>query len=177
MLGERIRALRTERGLSVRQFAAEVGVSPATISQVERDISDPSLETLRQIARALGVALFDLFAENSRRTVAVSRASENVHVTSGSGAYYRRASPIHGPLEVLDGHLPPGAATAPERWSHPADECVVVVTGHLTVEVGDERVELAEDDACSFDSNVPHRYVNEGSEPARFIVAVTPPSY
>jgi transcriptional regulator with XRE-family HTH domain len=177
MLGERIRALRTERGMSVRQFATEVGVSPATISQVERDITDPSLETLRRIARALDVAIFDLFAEKSRLTVAVARASDDVHVTSGSGAYYRRASPLHGPLEVLDGQLPPGAATSPERWSHPADECVVVIRGRLVVEVGDERVELTEDDSCSFDSNVPHRYLNEGSEPVRFIVAVTPPSY
>lgn len=165
--------------MSVRQFATIVGVSAATISQVERGITDPSLGTLRGIAKALQVPLFDLFADEDQPSATVIRADEGTIVQTGGRdiGNYRRVSPIPFPLEVLDGRLEPGAASSDDLWSHPADECALVIEGQLTVHVGDEVHELDVNDSCAFDSNVPHRYVNNGTVPARFVVAVTPPSY
>lgn len=60
----RIRELRLRKGLTLHQLAGLTGMSVAMISQVERGITDPSLETLRRISEALEVPLFDLFRED-----------------------------------------------------------------------------------------------------------------
>ncbi|MEV4603465.1 cupin domain-containing protein [Amycolatopsis sp. NPDC049253] len=58
-----------------------------------------------------------------------------------------------------------------------SEECVVVLSGRLTVEVGDQVHELKTRDSCHFDSNIPHRFRNDGRTSAQFMVSVTPPSY
>lgn len=56
MVGKKLRALREGRELTRVQLAARAGVAPETIEQIEtRPEREPSLETLRRLARALGV--------------------------------------------------------------------------------------------------------------------------
>lgn len=61
-LGERLKYLRTSRGLSQAQLAREAKVSQPTIAQIESGKKDPSVQTLRQIAQALDVELAAIFA-------------------------------------------------------------------------------------------------------------------
>lgn len=178
MLGERIRALRQERQLTVRRLAAAAGVSVGLISQVERGINNPSLDTLRRVAQALDVPLFDLFQSAPESTVAVVRGDDRMQVRSPHAELtYSRVSPGIGRLEVLEGTLEPGAASSGEPWSHPSEECVLVTKGELIVEVDGARHRLRRGDSCYFDSRLPHRYVNHSTRPAVFLVSITPPSY
>jgi transcriptional regulator with XRE-family HTH domain len=164
--------------MTVRQFAEAAGVSTGLVSQVERGLTDPSLETLRRLARALGLPLFDLFSQEERETVAVVRREHRILVRSPQGGIvYSRLSPGHGRLEMLEGTLEPGGASSAAPWSHPSEECVLVTDGRLVIEVAGERYELEPGDACYLDSRLPHRYLNEGDGPVKFLVGVTPPSY
>jgi transcriptional regulator with XRE-family HTH domain len=176
--GARIRQLRTQRGLTVAQLAEAAGVSTGLISQVERDRTDPSLETLRKIAKVLQLPLFSLFQEQDAKAVSVIRADNRMLVASPAGGItYSRVSPGHGRLEMLKGHLPPGGYSAAEPWSHPSEECVLVLEGELVVEVSGGRHRLGTGDSCYLDSSLPHRYLNLTDEPVDFVIAVTPPSY
>lgn len=178
VVGSRIRELRGSRGFTLARLAELTGLSKGLISQVERDITDPSLETLRRIARALDLPLFSLFREDEQASSVVVRADRRIRVASPHGHIsYARVSPGVGRLEVLEGTLEPGGESSPQPWSHPSEECVVVLEGRVVVEVGDEKHELLEGDSCYFDSRSPHRYVNPDVSTARFLVAVTPPSY
>lgn len=164
--------------MTVAQLASAAGVSTALISQVERDRANPSLETLRKIARTFEVPLFSLFHDQDSAAVAVVRKPRRMLVQSPNGDLtYSRISPGHGRLEMLEGHLAPGSSSAAEPWTHPSEECVLAVAGQLTVEVAGHEYVLEAGDSCYFDSSAPHRYVNTGSEPATFVVAVTPPGY
>lgn len=175
----RIRKLRLERGMTIAELAETAEVSTALISQVERGVTDPSLATLRQIAKVLAVPLFDLFDPDPQgSSVTVIKRGEESTITSPNGdASYARKSVPHGQVEVLRGELRPGGVSHAEPWSHPAEECVVVVSGSLLVEVDGEGHRLAEGDSCYFNSRLPHRLVNDGEAPTVFLVAVTPPSY
>jgi len=163
----------------VSRFAETVGVSPGLISQVERGITDPSLETLRRIAESLDVALFSLFqADVTQEAVRVVRHDRRMFVRSPHGDItYSRVSAGAGQLEVLEGLLEPGGSSSSEPWSHPSEECSVVLGGQLTLRVGDQEWTLGEGDSCSFDSRLPHRYLNTTDEPCTFLISVTPPSY
>ncbi|MCA4132519.1 helix-turn-helix domain-containing protein [Arthrobacter sp. M4] len=177
MLPSRIRELRRIRGLTLGQVAELAGLSVAMLSQVERGLSDPSLESLRRLAEALQVPLFDLFRGEGPEPATVIRhdqrrlvSSPNMHVT------YSQLSRSGGKVEVLEATLEPGAASSESPRSHISEECLVVLDGSLVVEIDGRPYFLGTGDSCHFDSALPHRFLNPHPYKARFIVSVTPPS-
>src|ERR671936_853888 len=111
-LGARIRALREQRGLSLRGLAASVGISPSALSQIERGKMRPSVTRLFQIVSLLDVPLAVAFGapEPSMPVgtgfsdeVAVARAGDVPELTLQHGVTYRRLSPVPVPgLEVFE---------------------------------------------------------------------------
>ena len=59
-LGDRIRELREENDLTLRELAAKINVSASFISDIELGRRNPSDERIRQLARLLGTTLEDL---------------------------------------------------------------------------------------------------------------------
>jgi len=179
VVGSRIRCLREAQGVTLSAFAKRVGVSSGLVSQVERGLTDPSLETLRRIAQALQVPIFSLFQEDSHgEAVRVVRRDGRMCIRSPHGHLsYSRVSAGSGALEVLEGVLDAGGSSSDDLWSHPSEECALVLQGQLTVQVGNDEWVLGEGDSCSFDSRSPHRYVNTTEKPCQFVLAVTPPSF
>lgn len=174
----RIRAIRTEQRMTLTELARRTALSPGLISQVERGQTNPSLETLRRVASALDVPIFSLFDQRPSGNATVVRCDRRMRVQSPYGGItYTRVSPGIGRLEVLEGRLEPGGASSADPWSHPSEECVVVLEGTLVVEVGDDVYELTTGDSCYLDSRRPHRYRNPSDWDALFLVSVTPPSY
>lgn len=177
-VGPRIRRAREERGLTVRDLAARAGLSAGLISQVERGLTDPSLQTLRAVAKVLNTPLFDLFSDADPDDVAIIRAGARMAIRSPHGELeYTRLSPGSGRIEVLEGVLQAGAASSEAPWTHPSEECVVVTSGTLVVEVAGQLNRLDPGDSCYFDSRLPHRYLNESGDATRFLLSITPPSY
>ncbi|HQR25526.1 MAG TPA: cupin domain-containing protein [Nocardioides sp.] len=177
MIGPRLRELRTAEGLSLRALAEQTGLSPTLLSQVERGVVEPSLKTLRSLSAHFGTSVATLFEETSPAPVHVSRPGSRSRISSPPGQIqYERLTPGNGQLEVLHGTLEPGESSSEACWAHDAIECAYVLTGILTVEVGEDTHEVPADAAVSFDSNRPHRYLNRGDQTVRFILSVTPPT-
>ncbi len=63
-IGQRIRGLRKARNLTLGELAGETDLSQPFLSQMERDIKTPSIETLSRICTALGVTLAEFFASD-----------------------------------------------------------------------------------------------------------------
>lgn len=177
MLNERVKSLRIQRNMSLRQLAEATGLSAALLSQVERGATDPSLSTVRRLAKVLGTDLATLFAEEAPDEPHISRPDQRPLLSAGDGAMaYERLTPGRTELEVLRGTLSPGQATSTEPWGHSSVECAVVLTGSLTVQIGGKQHEIVAGESISFDSRSPHRYLNTSAALAEFIVAVTPPN-
>lgn len=68
--GERIRQKRKEAGITQKELAARINVTPQLISQYENDIKQPKLETMYRIAIALGIRLEDLIGLKTFETAA-----------------------------------------------------------------------------------------------------------
>ncbi|MGO4249449.1 cupin domain-containing protein [Paenarthrobacter sp. RAF54_2] len=177
MLPSRIRELRRDRGMTLNQVSQRSGLSVAMLSQVERGLSDPSLESLRRLAETLDVPLFDLFRTEDAEQVAVIRKDQRRLVSSPQGQIvYSQASRSGGKLEVLEAVLEPGAASSSKPRTHASEECVLVLEGRLVVEVSGTNHELNAGDSCYFSSTLPHRFVNPSENQTRILVSVTPPS-
>jgi quercetin dioxygenase-like cupin family protein/DNA-binding XRE family transcriptional regulator len=194
-LGPRIREERLARGVGLRALAREVGVSASMISQIETGKAQPSVSTLYAITSALGLSVQTVFEEplepGEARAVGPGTAPTTVLEAIGS-AHGVRLGPLVRPAArqvlTLDsgvtwerlGVLPPQSVDflrityAPggtssrdgELMHHPGSEYGVLLSGELMLTLGFEDILLRPGDAVSFDSATPHRYRNDGTEPA-----------
>lgn len=178
-LGARIRALRLARGSTLRQLAAQAGVTESFLSQVERGVASPSIASVQRIARALGQSIAELFATDDRAGIVVRAADRRRVVYQGLGAideFLTRAT--DGRLQVILSTIEPGGGTGDEAYSHDSDEEVVVVLeGSLDLWVGAEHYRLETGDAVTHSSRLPHRNTNPGPGVARVLFCITPPSF
>lgn len=180
VVGERIRALRREQGLSLETVAERCGVSIGFLSQIERGLSSPSLRVLTALADVLGVSFASLFVAEGEGKRGRKRKPANGHAGDADGAVVirsgRRAklklwrSGIHkqlltepdadSRLSYFLMHMEPGATSGEELYSHSGREAGLVMEGRLRLTVGEETWDLERGDSFSFASNRPHRYVN-----------------
>jgi transcriptional regulator with XRE-family HTH domain len=184
-IGDRLRAERQRTGMTVRQVAARIGVSPSLISQIERDKVNPSVSTLWSLVTVLGVSMGDLFADveaPAGRTAAGSATAGPVTVPGGravinleSDVHWERLTAAPDSLvEFLTVAYPPGAEScdADSLMRHGGKEYGYVISGRLGVRIGFDEFELGPGMAVSFDSSSPHRLWAIGDEPAEAVWVV-----
>ena len=71
MVGEKIKAIRMEKGITAKDLAEKSDVTPGYISQIERNLISPSLSVLMRIAEALSIPLVSLFSQEEQEEVTV----------------------------------------------------------------------------------------------------------
>ncbi len=176
MLGKRLHELRVAHGLSLRALAQKAGVSPTLLSQIEREVTEPSLNTLRALSAVFGESMAALFLDPQAPTVWLSRPGQRTQMIGPSGGVtYERLTRGNGPMEVLRAVFAPGQYSVLEAISHPSVECVYVIRGAISVEVGGVPHHALAGDSITFDAIQPHRYINRGEVDAEIILSVTPP--
>ncbi|HEV7605652.1 MAG TPA: cupin domain-containing protein [Candidatus Limnocylindrales bacterium] len=178
-LGVRIRALRQARGLTLRDVSQQAGVTESFLSQVERDVTSPSIATLQRIAHALDLSIAQLFAEEPETGRVVRREARRTVAFPGLKSVDEfLTSNMAGRLQVILSTIEPGGGTGAEPYTHDSDEEVVVVlAGVLDLWIADERYVLREGDAITFPSRLPHWNMNHGDAPVKVLFCLTPPSY
>lgn len=179
-LGATIRRLRDERGYSLKEVAARSGLTQSFLSQVERNLTSPSVASLRKVAQAFDVPLAALFQGQARPGSRVVRRDERrqfIHPRRQWRDYLLTPS-LTGRLQVILSVIEPGAGSGEEAYAHDSDEeCVIVIHGRLEFWVGSDRYMLETGDSIVFESRTPHRNTNPGPERAEVLWITTPPSY
>ena len=166
-LGERIKALRTERGVSLRGLAERASMSAGFLSEVERNLADPSVASLLRIAEALGVAAASLVEEpRVADRLVVSSRTRRTSVPLGTTGL--SLSTLDGPPgSRLAGHLrtitPAARSNAELDEIAPSDSLLFVLQGQGTLEHRGKVVPLAEQDAVLLLAGTPYRLRPSGS--------------
>lgn len=174
-LGDSIRRTRLRQGRTLTDVSAAAGVSVSLLSQVERGLVDPSLDSLRDIAEALGTAPFRLLADATPRSRVV-RNGEGARLGVADGINLELLSPsLDGDFEVGRWTLARGAATASHPRGHGGEAANLILEGRVRFELGDEVIELRKGDFVIYDARIPHRSVALGTEGASAVFVVSPP--
>jgi len=190
-MGERLRAARSARRLSLRELAGRLGVSPSLISQIETGRANPSVSTLYAIAAELDVSLDELLFNDRRpveaaapvmagvgstRTMTpappVQRAASRHSIRLASGVNWERLTTLSEPgIEFLHVTYEVGGASSPPDafQRHPGHEWGYVLSGRLQVRIGFDEYVLEPGDAISINSSIPHRLATIGEEPVEAI--------
>src|SRR5712692_8274391 len=150
-LGERIHSMREKRGQSLKQLALATGLSQSFLSQVEHDLTSPSVASLRKIAEALGTSVATFFAGGSPNGRLVRKDARAVLVHPKRRWRDSLLTPsLNGKLQVIWSVIEPGGGSGDEPYSNESDEeCVVVIRGKLDFWVGDEHIKLKAGDALT----------------------------
>ncbi|QNN58421.1 helix-turn-helix transcriptional regulator [Diaphorobacter ruginosibacter] len=173
--GLAVRARRAQLGITLDQLAEASGVSPGSLSRVERGLLSASLRNAMAIARGLGCDIGELLQESDGPQV--TRASEHrriVHEDTGV-ARIALAKPAPG-LSVIQYEVPPGAESS-HFAAHRAGtrEMFYILKGSVRVFAGTESVLLRTGDTAVLTMDSEHRFINEGATPARLILIVSTP--
>ncbi|MFN7035469.1 MAG: helix-turn-helix domain-containing protein, partial [Bellilinea sp.] len=143
-VGQRLKALREERGISMRMLARNSGLSANALSMIERGLTSPSVSTLFKIATALGVPITDFFREEAeRKKIVFSKANERTRIPFLRGIWEGMGSEsFSGRLNAFIITLENGANSGPHPIVHTGSEFVFCLRGHLEYEVDEERYQL-----------------------------------
>jgi transcriptional regulator with XRE-family HTH domain len=185
-VGARLLELRARLGLSQRALAERAGVPHGQISQIEQNRVSPSVASLRKILSGLSMTMAEFFEpERGFVNQIFFSATELVDLTSRLGDATGDGVPrvsmrqvgnalAHG-LQILHECYLPGADTGKSALEHNAHEGGFVIAGEIEITVGSQRRILGKGESYLFDSSLPHRFRNLGTEPAEIISACTPP--
>ena len=178
-IGRRLREARRAQNRTLREVATAAEISESFLSQVERARVSASVATLRRIAMALGVTIGDLFEDRPMRRPAVLKAASRPTMTFG---VFGRKFHLHtAPDRAFDSCLcefDPGGSTGDELYSHgDSEECLLVLEGCATFQLGDDLMTLNTDDSIVYSSSTPHRLVADPQQGARILWITSPPSF
>lgn len=178
-VARRLRMLRGRHGLSQRALARRASVSNATISLIEHGRTDPSLGLLKRILDAMGVSFAEFFSPHGGAPEKFFYTREELSEIGSGPISYRQVGGdlVDSKLQILHERYRPGADTGQSLLSHEAEEGGIVLQGRLEVTVADQVHTLSAGDAYRFNSRLPHRFRNTGSEDCIVVSACTPPSF
>ncbi len=176
-IGEKIKRLRKAQNLTQEELADRADLTKGFISQLERDLTSPSIATLAAIVDVLGVKLADFFEDSHPETyvfrmdqrVISSASTEGVEVMlMVPSAQMRHMDPVIVTLK-------PGSKTALET-SHEGEEFGTVLKGQVILHL-DRPYRVQRGDCFYFDSGQEHWMENPGKVDAVIIWVVSPPVF
>jgi transcriptional regulator with XRE-family HTH domain len=160
-VGERLRAARRSRGLTISEVAERAGVTAGFISQLERDLTSASLSSLYRICTALEIRVGDLIDDVPAGKLIRREEQARRSLAMGNAEHLLLSSHEERRFHVTESHIPPGGSAGDEPYTLPADvELVYVLRGSLELRVGDEVHELGEGDTLTYSPREPHTWRN-----------------
>ncbi len=179
-VGEKIKKLREEKGVSLQEFAEKSGFSSALLSQIENHMVSPPLGTLIKLSKALGVEIgyffedvreapYTLVRHNERKNISrvASKMGKKYGYSYESLAFDKKGRHMEPFLVTLE----PSTVKDQHLYSHEGEEFIFVLEGKMSVQLADHTDILEPGDSIYFDSIMPHR-VECVDEKETIIVAV-----
>lgn len=181
-IGQRLKQIRTERGLSQRELATRAGLTNGTISLIETDKTSPSVASLKSLLDAIPISMAEFFGsiEAPSTPKIFYRANEFTQLApEGAGQVSLRqlGNARDHTLQVLHETYPPGADTGPEFLAHEGEEAGIITQGEIELTVGEAVAVLRAGDGYLFDSRQPHRFRNLSDTSCEIVSALTPPVF
>jgi len=180
-IGSRLKTLRKARKMTITELACQANVSAGAISQIERNLTNPTVRVLEQLRLVLNVPLSAFLEETSplHRGAEhyVRRCHDRPHFNVGKyGIAKEMLSPSgdHN-VQFMFITVPPGVR-ADEVLMGMGEKAGLVIDGELTLEIGSDTAQLFSGDSFQFSSQLPHHIFNHSDSAARIVWIMYIPS-
>lgn len=177
-IGEKIRLLRIKNRLTQEELANRCELSKGFISQVERDLTSPSIATLLDILESLGTNIKDFFNETIEEKIVFK--NDNIFIQENTDLKYE----IHwivpnsqkNRMEPILVYLQPGGVTELED-PHEGEEFGYVLAGSIGIHLGNQFFKARKNESFYFKPAVSHYLSNAGNTKAIVLWVSTPPNF
>jgi XRE family transcriptional regulator, regulator of sulfur utilization len=172
-LGNSLRFLRDQRGISLRALAEKTDFSASFLSQIENGQCSPSISSMEKIANALGVTLGQFFLSANQQVVNIVRASDRSHMaldwsraeiaslgSLSNGSQFRASMLI----------IKPGGLTGKHPSPSISDEFAMVFEGNVILKTPDSEQTLGRGDSMTVVAGTDRQWRNESEEIAEILV-------
>jgi len=183
-VGERIRTLREQKGLSLQETADRAGYSSALLSQIENHLISPPLGAMIKLAKALEVKVGAFFGEDPQEPFTIVRKNERKMTSrfaSKEGVSYGYSYESLG-FDKKDRHMEPFLVTleptmikSEKLSSHEGEEFIFILEGEMEAILGGHKDVLYPGDCIYYDSSIPHKVQCHGETPAKILAVIWTP--
>ena len=177
-VGVRVRSLRLDRHLTLDELSARSGVSRRMIALLEAGEANPTLGTLDKLARALGIDFASLVSAHAVAPLVPESSQKVAPVWEdglGSTARLLASHPRAGSTELWQWELRGGGRYESEADPPGSEEIILVLSGTLVVEVGQDRLPLGPGGYLRLPTDRPYAYSNPGDLAAHFVRVIVSP--
>lgn len=167
--------------MTIKELAERTGLSIGYISQMERNETEPSMSSLRKIAKGFDVPLYVLIDDEKERSSLTIRQQERLSVhTKKSSIEFEFLTPLPSQnflprVIMLKAILQPHSKDSDIPVVHHSEETLLILSGTLTVEIGDETVVLQEGDTTIIEEDLPHTCYNQTDQVIEVLSVISPP--
>ncbi|PID65625.1 MAG: transcriptional regulator [Gammaproteobacteria bacterium] len=180
-IGAQLAEMRLAKGYSQRKLGQLAGLTNTAISGIEKDKNSPSINTLERILSVLDSDLASFFSaykeEQKREIKTVIKADELINIGNSDVVLnlVHNGNPARQ-LSMLIETYPPHSQTE-EKITHEGEEVGTVLSGCITILLGDTRYQLSAGDSYIFNTSMPHTFINDSDETTKIISAHTPTTF
>ncbi len=175
-LGEKIKQMRNQKGLTQKELADRCELTKGYISQLENNLNSPSITTLTDILAALGSNLAEFFQEETEEKIVYSKNEFIEKNEDGVLWNWLIPNAQKNMMEPVLVELAEGAATAGDI-PHEGEEFGYVLEGKIAVVLGNKHHVCKKGEAFYYPASKPHSILNKGKSTARFLWISTPPNF
>ena len=177
-IGDKIRRLRVAKQLTQEELANRCELSKGFISQVENDLTSPSIATLIDILEILGTNLPDFFSDTKEEKVTYTK--DDMFEKDDDDLKYSLMWLIpnaqKNEMEPIMITLKPGGQYIEEE-PHEGEEFGYVLAGTIILHLGKKKYKVKKGESFYYKAKVNHFIENTGKSPAKVIWVSTPPSF
>lgn len=177
-IGQRIKFLRLQNNLTQEELADRCELSKSFISLLERDMTSPSIQTLKDILETLGTDLATFFNDVEEEKVVFGEQDFSVKTDAelNNEICWLIPNAQKNEMEPILLTLKEGGKTYPDN-PHEGEEVGYVLEGTVTVVIGNSKYVARKGESFLIKPDKPHYLVNNGKRPVKVIWITTPPSF
>ena len=177
-IGYKIKDLRVQKGLTQEELADRCELSKGFISQLERDLTSPSIATLIDILQCLGTNLKEFFNDSGEEQISFKESDyfEKIDEELHNKVEWIIPNAQKNMMEPIRLTLSPGGSTYPDN-PHEGEEFGYVLSGSIVLIIGNRSIKVKKGESFYFTPNATH-YIKAGSGTGATLIWVsTPPSF
>ena len=177
-IGNKLKELRVLKGLTQEELADRSELSKGFISQLERNLTSPSITTLMDILQCLGTSIGEFFNEAPDEQIVFGKQDYFVKEDTEYKNEIKWIIPNaqKNTIEPIYLTLQAGGSTCPDT-PHEGEEFGFVLSGNITLHLGDTKHKIKKGQSFYFKPKANHYISNNGKTVAKVIWISTPPSF
>lgn len=177
-IGKKLRTLRLGLELTQQELANRLGLTKGYISQVENNLTSPSLQTLFQILEVLGSNVHSFFSNEEEQMIVCKKENQSVHASKDLKHMLTEIAPhmVKFEMEPVIIDIEPSGQSEMHQ-AHPGEEFGYVLDGQIVLVFNQKRYILRKGESFYFQANKEHYLLNQSQMHAKVLWVESPPKH